>query len=323
MQNILVTGGAGYIGSHTAKALAQAGYCPITFDNFSRGNRWAVKWGPLVESDLSNRDAIIEVIKTYEISAVLHFAAYAYVGESMQYPEMYFENNVVKSLTLLEAMRLTSVKRLIFSSTCAVYGTPELLPITEASPPSPINPYGESKLMIEQAMRWHGAIHGLQWIALRYFNACGADPDGEIGEAHDPEPHLIPLILDVAMRRREAVMIYGNDYPTRDGTCIRDYIHVTDLASAHVRALQFLAEGGASQPLNLGTGYGYTVAEMIAGVEAVTGRKVAISNMPRRQGDPAVLTADPSRANTLLDWRPHYSELNDMLASAWAWHQRG
>ena len=252
----------------------------------------------------------------------MHFAAFAYVGESVAEPELYFRNNVAASLTLLEAMGEAGVTRIVFSSTCATYGLPEKMPIAEDTPQRPVNPYGESKLMIERMLRWIGEAHGLRWTALRYFNAAGADPDGETGESHDPETHLIPLVLEAAQGRRAAIDIFGTDYPTPDGTAIRDYIHVHDLAEAHVLALDYLAKGGASVALNLGTGTGHSVRAVIDAAEKITGRLVPRREAPRRAGDPPTLVADPRKARALLGWEPRMSGLDDILASAWKWHMR-
>ena len=319
-RNILVTGGAGYIGSHACKALHAAGYTPISFDNLVYGHRWAVRWGPLVEGDLADRAAIERVLREYSIDAVIHFAAYAYVGESMTDPGKYFGNNVTCTLNLLDAMQAANVKRLVFSSTCATYGIPEVVPITEDHPQRPVNPYGESKLFVEKALHWYAAAHGLHWTALRYFNAAGADPDGEIGEDHSPETHLIPLAIETALGVRPELQVMGTDYATPDGTAIRDYIHVKDLADAHVRALRRLQMGGASGAINLGTGTGYSVRDVIATVERVTGRKVKTRNAPRRVGDPPSLVAAPVRALELLDWRPQWSGLESIVRTAYRWH---
>lgn len=318
-KNILVTGGAGYIGSHTAKALARAGFSPIAYDNLHQGHRRAVQWGPLVEGDIGNKEKLLETIDSHEISAVLHFAAFAYVGESMQKPEVYFDNNVRKSLTLLDALVEARVKHVIFSSSCATYGTPSCLPITEDTPQLPVNPYGETKLMFERALRWYAEAHRFSWTALRYFNAAGADPDGELGESHAPETHLIPLVLDSALGRR-TLDVNGDDYPTPDGTCVRDYIHVADLADAHVQALTYLMDGGKSAALNLGTGHGCSVMQVIHAVEKVVGRKVAYRVCNRRQGDPAVLVADPSLAGEVLGWHPMQSGIDEIVGTAWKWH---
>ena len=321
-KSILVTGGAGYIGSHACKALAQAGYTPVTYDNLGRGHREAVRWGPLIEGDLADRDRLVATLRRIDAAAVMHFAAFAYVGESVTQPELYFRNNVANSLVLFEAMQAAGVKRIVFSSTCATYGLPDQMPIAETTPQHPVNPYGESKLMIERMLHWLGPAHGLRHVALRYFNAAGADPDGAIGEEHEPETHLIPLVLFTALGRRDAVDIYGTDYATPDGTAIRDYIHVHDLAQAHVLALGHLLGGGDSVALNLGTGQGHSVREVIAAAERVTGRAIARRETPRRAGDPPRLVADARKAQAMLNWTPRLSGIADILASAWAWHTR-
>ncbi|MGH7091717.1 MAG: UDP-glucose 4-epimerase GalE, partial [Stellaceae bacterium] len=282
----------------------------------------AVRWGPLVEGDLSDRNLLEETLARYRIAAVLHFAAFAYVGESVTEPQLYFRNNVANSLNLIEAMERTRVRRIVFSSTCATYGLPDKMPIAEETPQHPVNPYGESKLMIERMLHWQGEARGLAYAALRYFNAAGADPGGEIGEAHDPETHLIPIVLDTARGARAAVEIFGTDYPTPDGTAIRDYIHVTDLAEAHVLALRHLLAGGPSLRLNLGTGHGYSVRQVIEAAERVTGRSISRREAPRRPGDPPVLVADARQARAILDWIPMQSSLEQILATAWAWHGR-
>jgi UDP-glucose-4-epimerase GalE len=321
-KTILVTGGAGYIGAHACKALAKAGYEPVAYDNLVYGHREAVRWGPLIEGDLADRMLLAETIQRHKIAAVMHFAAYAYVGESVEKPEKYFHNNVVNSFGLLETMLATGVKTIVFSSTCATYGLPKTMPIREDTPQHPVNPYGETKLMIERALYWHGVAHGLRHIALRYFNAAGADPTGEIGEAHDPETHLIPLILDAAAGRRAQIDVYGTDYPTADGTAIRDYIHVQDLAEAHVLALRYLENGGESTALNLGTGEGHSVRDTIAAARRITGRAVPSRDTTRRAGDPPVLVADASRARAVLGWTPALASLDRIIETAWAWHQR-
>jgi len=321
-KSILVTGGAGYIGAHACKALAKAGYEPVAYDNLVYGHREAVRWGPLVEGDLADRMLLAETIRRHNIAAIMHFAAYAYVGESVEKPEKYFHNNVVNSFGLLETMLATGVKTIVFSSTCATYGLPQSMPIREDTPQQPVNPYGETKLMIERALYWHGVAHGVRNIALRYFNAAGADPEGEIGEDHNPETHLIPLILDAATGRRAQIDVFGTDYPTPDGTAIRDYIHVQDLAEAHVLALRYLEEGGASTALNLGTGEGHSVRETIATAKRVTGRPIPSRDTSRRAGDPPVLVADPTRARQVLGWTPALASLDRIIATAWTWHQR-
>ncbi|HEV2349083.1 MAG TPA: UDP-glucose 4-epimerase GalE [Terriglobia bacterium] len=321
MKRILVTGGAGYIGSHTAKALAASGYEPIVLDDFSTGHRWAAKWGQLIGGGLHDTDLISQILKKHDIASIIHFAASLLVGESMAQPQKYFWNNVVNTLRLLDAMLQTGVKHIVFSSSAAVFGIPEKVPIPEDHPLRPINPYGETKLMMERMMHWYGAAYGLRSVALRYFNAAGADPQGEIGEGHDPETHLIPLVIQATLGQRPYVEVYGTDYPTPDGTAIRDYIHVTDLAEAHVLALRYLMGGGESAVLNLGTGRGYSVREVIAAVERCSsGRKVPFRDAPRRQGDPPALVADPGRAGIVLGWRPKHSSLDTIVQTAWKWH---
>jgi UDP-arabinose 4-epimerase len=319
---ILVTGGAGYIGSHACKALSRAGYQPVAFDNLERGHREAVRWGPLIEGDLADHALLADALRRFDAAAVMHFAAFAYVGESMSRPELYFRNNVVNSLGLFEAMRETGVRRIVFSSTCATYGIPETVPISESLPQRPVNPYGESKLMIERALHWYAVVHGFTYAALRYFNAAGADPDGETGEHHEPETHLIPLVLAAALGERDHVEVYGSDYPTPDGTAIRDYIHVSDLADAHVLALAHLEQDGSSVALNLATGRGHSVREVIAAAERVTGRRVPTREIGRRVGDPPTLVADATRAGALLGWTPRLSDLDTIIASAWNWQSR-
>jgi UDP-glucose-4-epimerase GalE len=319
-QRVLVTGGAGYIGSHACKALAAAGHLPVTYDNLGTGHRALVKWGPLVEGELADRERLQQALRSHRIDAVMHFAASAYVGESMADPGKYFRNNVTGTLTLLEALQAEGVRRIVFSSTCATYGVPTQVPIPEDHPQRPVNPYGESKLFIERALHWYGTCHGLQWLALRYFNAAGADPDGETGEIHEPETHLLPLAMQVALGQREQLQVMGTDYDTPDGTAVRDYIHVTDLADAHVRALDFLARGGASGALNLGTGRGHSVRDVVRAVEAASGRQVRTLDAPRRAGDPPALVSAPGRAAELLGWVPRYSDLPTLVRTALAWH---
>ena len=319
---VLVTGGAGYIGSHACKALARAGWLPVTYDNLVYGHEWAVNWGPIERGDILNRTRLDEVIARYKPAAIIHFAAFAYVGESVTDPGKYYRNNVAGSLTLIEAARDAGIDRFVFSSTCATYGIPDQLPIRETSPQRPINPYGASKLMVEHMLADFGAAHGMRSIALRYFNAAGCDGDGEIGEDHDPETHLIPLVLDAASGRRAIVTIFGTDYDTKDGTCIRDYIHVSDLANAHVRALEALDSGGPSGAYNLGIGRGFSVREVVATVERVTGLEVPVAYGARRAGDPAVLIADAVKARQDLGWQPRITGLDDIVRTAWGWHQR-
>ena len=320
--NVLVTGGAGYIGSHACKALAEAGATPVSLDNLVHGHSDAVRWGPFVKGDLADGLLLRRTLREHRIEAVLHFAAYAYVGESMGEPGKYFINNFAGSLTLLEAMRAEGVGSIVFSSTCATYGVPRHLPIDESSPQLPVNPYGESKLFVERALARFEAAHGLRYSALRYFNAAGADAEGQLGEDHDPETHLIPLVIEAAQAKRPHVSVFGTDYPTRDGTAIRDYVHVTDLADAHVLALRKLQSGADSFGANLGTGRGHTVREVIAMVEAIGGRRVPVRNEPRRPGDPPELVAGGSRAREILGWIPQHSSLRNIVQTAWRWHAR-
>lgn len=320
-RSILVTGGAGYIGSHACKALAQAGYTPVVFDNLVYGHPWAVRWGPLEQGDIADRDRLDAVLQQYKPVAVMHFAAYAYVGESVQNPGKYYRNNVAGTLTLLEALRDHNIDKFVFSSTCATYGVPTQIPIPENHSQQPINPYGMSKLMIEQILRDFDHAHGLRAMCLRYFNAAGADPAGEIGEAHDPETHLIPLVLDAALGRRPAITVFGDDYATPDGTCIRDYIHVTDLAAAHVLALQALEQGAASTAYNLGNGQGFSVHEVIDCARQVTGQAIPVETGPRRAGDPPRLVGDAERIRSELNWQPQYADLDAIVQTAWQWQQ--
>jgi UDP-arabinose 4-epimerase len=319
--NILVTGGAGYIGSHTCKALAAAGFTPVTFDNLRSGHRRAVKWGPLEEGDLADGARLAAVIAKYAPRGVIHFAASSAVGESVADPGAYYRNNVAGSLTLLEAMRDHGVGALVFSSTAAVYGAPQQDLMPESHPLLPINPYGASKLMIERMIEDFAAAHGLRFARLRYFNAAGADLEGEIGEAHEPETHAIPLALLTALGRRPHFDVFGVDYPTPDGSAVRDYIHVADLAAAHVLALRRLLDGGASMTLNLGTGEGHSVLALVAAVERVTGKTLSVRRTARRAGDPSRLVADASAAMSELGWRPGMPELETIVATAWNWHR--
>ena len=320
---VLVTGGAGYIGSQTAKALHAAGHTPVVVDNLSYGHEWAVKWGPFEHGDLGDAAWVGDVIDRHRVEAVVHFAASTFVGESMTHPRLYFRNNTVATLNLLDTMLDRGITKIVFSSTCATYGVPERVPIDESHPQAPVNPYGQSKLFVERILHWYSHSYGLGYVALRYFNASGADPDGELGEVHEPETHLIPLVIEAALGRRKAVGIFGTDYPTPDGTAIRDYIHVADLADAHVRALDYLAKGGVSTALNLGTGRGHSVREVIETVSLVAGRPVPTVEEPRRAGDPPELVAEPSRARDVLGWIPKYAELQTIVEHAWAWHTRG
>jgi UDP-glucose-4-epimerase GalE len=320
LTRVLVTGGAGYIGSHTAKALAHSGFEPVVLDDLTEGHRWAVKWGPLAEGNLADGALLRTLIAAHRIDAVIHFAAHAYVGESVRRPREYFHNNVVNTLNLLDALVDTGVSHIVFSSSCASYGIPEGKLIIETHPQRPINPYGESKLFVERALHWYGHAYGIKWAALRYFNAAGADPEGELGEEHNPEPHLIPRVIQAALGELPCVEIYGTDYSTADGTAIRDYVHVTDLAAAHVLALSYLRKGGESMAINLGTGKGYSVQEVISTVERVTGCMVPAQKAPRRPGDPPVLIADSAKAARVLHWRPRHSSLEAIVETAWGWH---
>jgi UDP-arabinose 4-epimerase len=320
--SVLVVGGAGYIGSQTAKAVAAAGLEPIVFDNLVYGHEWAVKWGPLVRGDLADRALLTDVMKRHRVDAVIHFAAYAYVGESVTNPRKYFGNNVSGSLNLLDAMLDAGVRDVVFSSTCATYGEPQRVPIAEDHPQNPVNPYGETKLAVEKMLHWYAQAYGLRYAALRYFNAAGADPDGEVGETHDPETHLIPLALEAAVGTGE-LAIFGTDYPTPDGTAIRDYIHVADLADAHLRALAKLRDGTPALRLNLGTGQGQSVRAVIAAVERVTGKPVRTREVGRRAGDPPALVADARQAGAVLGWKPRYAELDAIVEHAVRWRAHG
>jgi len=321
-KHILVTGGAGYIGSHACKALSVAGYTPVTFDNLVYGHREFVRWGPLINADLLDQDAIKLAIQQYKPIAVMHFAAYAYVGESVENPGKYYRNNVVGSLNLIEAMRDEGLDKIIFSSTCATYGLPQQELISETHPQNPINPYGASKLMIERMLRDFDQAYGMRSICLRYFNAAGADSDAEIGEDHDPETHLIPLVLDAAAGVRADITMYGDDYATPDGSCIRDYVHVSDLADAHVLALESLLKGAPSTAYNLGNGQGYSVRDVIAAARGITGIEISTAIGPRRAGDPPRLVGDATLIKTTLGWAPRFSSLSDIVGTAWRWHQR-
>jgi UDP-arabinose 4-epimerase len=321
-KQILVIGGAGYIGAHTAKALRGGGFVPVTFDSLVHGHEDAVRWGPLERGDLADPSALARVFSKYEIAAVVHFAAYTYVGESVVDPEKYYLNNVGGTLNLLRAMRVAGVRNIIFSSTCATYGEPVQMPIDESHPQAPVSPYGWTKLMIERVLTDYGRAYDLRSICLRYFNASGADADGEIGERHDPEAHLIPLAL-AARAGGTPLRVLGDDYPTPDGTCIRDYIHVTDLARAHVLALRRLLAGGASAAYNLGNGEGASVREVLDAIALVTNGPVPHEIAPRRAGDPAILVACASKAAEELGWKPECSDLHEIVRTAWAWHQRG
>ncbi|MDZ4659572.1 MAG: UDP-glucose 4-epimerase GalE [Bythopirellula sp.] len=317
---VLLSGGAGYVGSHAARLLQKQGHDIWVYDNLSEGHRAAVPEGRLLEGDLHDREKLTATLKEKKIDAVMHFAASCYVGVSVTNPAEYYHNNVVGTLSLLEAMRTAGVKRIVFSSTCATYGVPDVVPITEAEKQAPINPYGFTKLVIEHALADYAHAYGWGYAALRYFNASGAAEDGSIGEDHDPETHLIPLVLDVALGKRESIKVFGDDYPTPDGTCIRDYIHVDDLATAHLAALEQLQVGSALK-LNLGTGNGASVLEVIEACRRVTGHAIPMEIVPRREGDPPALVADASLANKVLGWQPKYREIEAVVKSAWGWHK--
>lgn len=319
---ILVCGGAGYIGSHINKQLNKEGYKTVVFDNLVYGHREAVKWGDFVQGDLANVDDIEAVFTKYDIEAVFHFAAYAYVGESVTEPEKYYYNNVVNTLNLLKVMREHGCDKIIFSSTCATYGEPDKVPITEDMPQNPINPYGMTKLTVERIFMDYGRAYGLKYAVLRYFNAAGADPECEIGESHDPETHIIPLVLDAASGKRPDIKVFGTDYDTKDGSCIRDYIHVTDLASAHLLAIHYLEMGGKSDFFNLGNAKGTSVLEVIDSVKRVTGRDFKVTLSDRRSGDPEILVGSLDKAIKVLGWKPKYTNIDTIVKHAWNWHER-
>lgn len=320
MKNILVTGGAGYIGSHTCKALSKAGYAPITFDNLSTGNEHAVKWGPLEIGDIRDTEKLSAAFKKYKPEAVIHFASKIVVSESVKEPEVYYDNNVNGTGSLLKVLQTQSVNKIILSSTAAVYGYPETNPIEETHPLKPINPYGETKLKCELLLEDFRDKHGINYVALRYFNAAGADPDGDIGEEHEPESHLIPLILKAAKNNTE-VSIFGNDYDTPDGTCIRDYTHVIDLANAHIKALEYLFNNKQSRIFNLGTGRGYSVREVLDTVREVTAKELKELICERRPGDPDRLVAQSGLALKTLGWQAKLSDIENIIKTAWQWHK--
>ncbi len=317
---ILVVGGAGYIGSHINKMLHQNGYETVVYDNLVYGHKEAVKWGHLEIGDLNDRARLEEVFAKYDVEAVFHFAAYAYVGESVTNPAKYYNNNVANTLNLLDVMVKHSVKYIVFSSTCATYGEPENVPITEEMPQKPINPYGASKLMVERILADYHHAYGVEYCCLRYFNAAGADPEGEIGESHTPETHLIPLVLAAAAGDRENIKVFGTDYDTRDGSCIRDYIHVTDLADAHLRAMDYLKNDGESTCMNLGNCMGNSVLEVIEAAKEVTKKDIQVVFDERRAGDPPILVGSAKKAEELLGWQPKYGDIKTILQHAWQWY---
>ncbi|MDE2089523.1 MAG: UDP-glucose 4-epimerase GalE [Gammaproteobacteria bacterium] len=319
---VLVTGGAGYVGSHACKQLARAGIEPVVYDNLSTGHRDAVRYGPLFEGDTRDRGRLDAAMAAHQPDCVIHFAASAYVGESVEDPASYYSNNVVGSLSLLESMRRHDVASIVFSSSCAVYGAPSALPIAESAPLAPVNPYGFTKLAVERMLADFGTAYGLRWTALRYFNAAGADPEGELGERHDPETHAVPLCIRAALGIDPSFSVFGSDYPTPDGSALRDYVHVQDLALAHVRALRWLAEGGASGVYNLGSGVATSVLEVVRAVERATGKRVPLTMAPRRAGDPPALYAATAKAAEQFGWRAEFQSIDDTVRTAAAWFGR-
>ncbi|OEU58191.1 MAG: UDP-glucose 4-epimerase GalE [Desulfobulbaceae bacterium S3730MH12] len=322
MSEILIVGGAGYIGSHMGKYLHGRGLKPVVLDNLSYGHKEAVRWGPLYEGELDDENLLDEIFRKHDIKAVMHFAAFCYVGESVTDPLKYYQNNVAATLGLLSSMLGNGVDKLIFSSTCATYGEPNSLPMSENHSQHPINPYGRTKLMVENILDDLDPAYGLKSVCLRYFNAAGADPDGELGEEHDPETHLIPLVLRTALGQQGELTVFGNDYPTEDGTCIRDYIHITDLAQAHYLALLHLLDGGESKKYNLGNGSGYSILDVINTARQITGRDINYSFADRRDGDPAVLVGSAEKAAHELGWKPEFNSLETILETAWNWHSQ-
>ena len=318
---MLVVGGAGYIGSHTCLDLANKGFKPVVYDNFSNGHREFVKWGPAEEGDIRDRARLDEVLAKHKPAAILHFAALIEVGESVKDPVSFYENNVIGTLTLLSAAQAAGVKAFVFSSTCATYGLPQSVPLDESHRQVPINPYGRTKYIVEQALADYDQYKGLRSVILRYFNAAGADFEGRIGEWHTPETHAIPLAIDAALGRRQGFKVFGSDYDTRDGTCVRDYIHVLDLADAHVRAVEYLLDGGGSVALNLGTGTGTTVKELLGTIETVSNRPFPVEYVGRREGDSTTLVANNDKARDVLGWTPQY-DLTEIIQSAWNWHAK-
>jgi UDP-arabinose 4-epimerase len=321
--NILVTGGAGFVGSHVCKALARSGYRPIAFDNLERGHDWAVKWGPLERGDLRLESDLRRVFEVWRPSAVIHLAAYAYVGESVIDPVRYYDNNVGGTAKLLAACAAFGCRQIVLSSSCATYGVPDRLPLKEDDMQRPVNPYGYTKLIAERMLGDIQAAYGIEHVSLRYFNAAGADPEGELGEVHEPETHLIPLVLFAAMGRQPSIKVFGTDYPTKDGTCVRDYVHVSDLADAHVAAVRWLAVAKSSVTFNLGNGQGYSVADVVRTSEKVTALPIRTEMCPARPGDPPTLISDSSKAREVLGWRPKFPDLEQQIEHAWQWFRTG
>ncbi len=320
MKNVLVVGGAGYIGSHVCKYLSKEGYNPIVFDNLIHGHKEAVKWGVFIKGTIANRELLRQVFSQYEISIVMHFAAHCYVGESILSPDIYYRNNVTGTLNLIDVMIEFKVLKFIFSSSCAIFGEPHETPITESHPKNPINPYGKTKLFVEQILADYNHAYGLKSTCLRYFNAAGADPDMVLGEDHNPETHLIPLIIQLALGKKDSIYAYGNNYPTPDGTCIRDYIHVVDLAQAHFLAMEQLLDGMDGQ-YNLGNGNGFSVLEIIKIIEQVTGKSIPFQYAQKRIGDPAILIGSNLKATKTLNYTPNYPDIHEIISTAWEWHK--
>mgnify|MGYP006284971705 CR=1 FL=1 len=318
---VLITGGAGYIGSHSNKLFSNEGYETVVFDNLSNGHRELAAYGTFFSGDLTSPEDIQRCLRTYSVESVIHFAGFAYVGESVEKPALYYRNNIVSTLNLLDCMRECGVHNIVFSSTCSTYGIPQEVPITEDHPQHPINPYGRSKLTVEHILKDYEQAYGIQHVILRYFNVAGADPDGEMGEWHVPETHLIPLVIEAAKGTRPGIDIYGTDYDTPDGTCIRDYIHVADLSNAHVRAMEYMLDSGKSDCFNLGNGNGFSVREVVGAVEDVTGVRVRTRDVQRRPGDPPVLISSAEKAEQTLDWRKKYPDLETIIEHAWVWHR--
>ncbi|MCF6093272.1 UDP-glucose 4-epimerase GalE [Microaerobacter geothermalis] len=322
METVLVTGGAGYIGSHTVKVLLEKGYKVVVLDDLSTGHRNAVCTEHFYLGDIADQELVSKIVNDHQITSVIHFAAKSLVGESMKSPDLYFINNVGKSVQFFSTLVSCGVKHIVFSSTAAVYGIPETIPIPEGTLPNPINPYGESKLMVEKTLRWMEEAYDVKWCALRYFNAAGADLNGDLGEDHFPETHLIPLVLKTALGQRDEIQIYGTDYETPDGTCIRDYIHVLDLAEAHIRVLEGLKNGLKSGAYNVGTGHGYSVREVIQLAQKIVGKEIKVREAARREGDPAVLVAKVDKIQEQVGWKPRYSDLETIISTAWKWHSK-